>query len=130
MKGGDFLKNMPQISEAELEVMKVLWEMDNATSAQIIDKFAGKSDWKPKTIHTLITRLVSKGAVNAEKIDGKSYIYSPIVSEDEFKSHASRFFLEKLYNGSINLMLAGFIKEQKLSKSEIEELKKMLDEDV
>jgi BlaI family penicillinase repressor len=121
---------LPQISEAELEVMKILWETDHATSTQIVDKFDGKSDWKPKTIHTLITRLVGKGAITAKKIDGKSYIYSTNISEAEYKSYASNSFLQKVYNGSINLMLASFIKEQKLTKKELEELRNMLDEDM
>lgn len=120
---------IPQISEAELEVMKVLWELKEATSTQIVDKFIGKTDWKPKTIHTLITRLVAKGAINASKIDGKSYIYSSNISEEEYKSYANNSFLQKLYNGSINLMMASFIKDQKLSRKDLDELKKLLDEE-
>jgi len=121
---------IPQISEAELEIMKTLWEVKDATSTQIVERFTGKSEWKPKTIHTLITRLVTKGAVTARKIDGKSYIYSTNISEEEYKSYANNSFLQKLYNGSINLMIASFIKEQKLSKKEIDELRKLLDEEV
>ncbi len=124
------MKPVPQISEAELEVMKVLWELNNATSTQIVERFDGISDWKPKTIHTLITRLVAKQAVTAKKIDGKSNLYSPNVSEEDYKRHANKSFLHKLYNGSLNLMLASFIKDQRLSKEEINELKKMLDEEV
>lgn len=121
--------SIPQISEAEIEVMKVLWELNEATSAQIIEKLEGMSNWKPKTIHTLINRLVAKGAINATKIDGKSYLYSPNISEQEYKSHANKSFLQKLYNGSISLMMASFIKEQKLSKKDIDELKRLLDEE-
>ena len=55
------------ISEAELEVMKVLWQMKNATSAEIIEVLKDKSGWKPKTIQTLITRLVSKEVVQVIK---------------------------------------------------------------
>lgn len=124
------MKTIPQISEAELEVMKILWELKSCTSTQIIDRLAEVSDWKPKTIHTLITRLVSKEAVTAAKIDGKSYIYTPNVSEEDYKRYANASFLHKLYNGSLNLMLASFIKEQKLSKKEIDELKRMLEEEM
>lgn len=123
------MKSIPQISEAELEVMKVLWELKDATSAQIVEKLSSITDWKPKTIHTLITRLVAKEAVAAKKIDGKSYMYSPNISEADYKSHANKTFIEKLYNGSLNLMLASFIKEKHLSKKEIEDLKKLLDEE-
>lgn len=123
------MKSIPQISESELEVIKILWELGEATSNQIIDGLEGKTDWKPKTIHTLITRLVFKKAVTAKKIDGKSYMYYPSISEEEYRSYANESFLKKLYNGSVNLMLSTFIREQSLSKEEIDELKKLLDEE-
>lgn len=114
------------ISESELEVMKILWQKQEATSGEIIEELKDKSDWKPKTIQTLITRLVSKEVVQVDKSNKKSYIYSTTVSEDEYKDDASKSFLEKLYSGSINKMVLSFVKSKKLSKSEIEELKEML----
>ena len=107
------------ISESELEVMKVLWKVKEATSAEIIENLKDKSEWKPKTIQTLITRLVSKDFI-------KAYIYSPNISEHEYKNYASKSYLEKLYNGSINKMVLSFVKDNKLSKAEIEELKDIL----
>ncbi|MGL5331014.1 MAG: BlaI/MecI/CopY family transcriptional regulator [Peptostreptococcaceae bacterium] len=123
------MKDIPQISESELEVMKVLWKIKSGSSAQIIEELSENSDWKPKTIQTLITRLVSKKALNVDKTNKKSYLYYPIVSEEEYKNVASSSFLEKLYNGSINMMIANFIKSKKMSKEDIEELKNLLDEE-
>jgi BlaI family transcriptional regulator, penicillinase repressor len=120
---------IPQISDAEFEVIKIIWELHEATSTQIVERLSETSDWKPKTIHTLITRLVAKEAVNAKKIDGKSYMYSSNILEEDYKLDANRSFLHKIYNGSLNLMLSSFIKEQKLSRKEIDELKKLLDEE-
>lgn len=114
------------ISESELEVMKILWQKQMATSAEIIEALKDKSDWKPKTIQTLITRLVSKEFVQVDKSNKKAYIYSATISEDEYKDDASKSFLEKLYNGSINKMVLSFVKSNKLSKVEIQELKDML----
>ena len=124
------MKPLPQISEAELEVMKVVWELNQATSNQIIERLEGVSEWKPKTIHTLITRLVSKKALTASKLDGKSYLYTPRVSAEDYQRQANRTFINKLYNGSLNLMLASFVKDHQLSPEEIEELKRILDEEV
>jgi BlaI family penicillinase repressor len=124
------MRTLPQISEAELEVMKVIWELSEATSAQIVERLIQATEWKPKTVHTLITRLVTKKAIIAEKTGSKAFIYSSLVSEKEYKAYANKSFLQKMYNGSINLMLTSFIKEQKLSKSEIDNLKKILDEEV
>ena len=124
------MKAMPQISDAELEVMKILWETGDTTSTQIIEHLSETSDWKPKTIHTLIARLVEKKVIDAKKTDGRSYLYSANVAEEDYKSYASKSFLKQLFNGSINLMVANYVKEQKLTKTEIDELKKLLDEEV
>ncbi len=124
------MKKIPQISESELEVMKILWELGQATSSQIVERLTQTTDWKPKTIQTLITRLVAKEAVRVEDIKAKAFIYFPNVDEEEYRSYANKSFLQKIYNGSLNLMLASFIKEQMLTKNEIEELKKLLDREV
>ncbi len=120
---------MNHMTESELEVMKVLWKLGSATSAQIIENLEYNSDWKPKTIQTLITRLVAKDAIEVDKSNKKSYLYFPKISEEQYKSYANDSFLKKLYNGSINLMLSSFIKDKKLSKDDINDLKKLLDED-
>lgn len=124
------MKATLQISEAESEVMKILWKLGEATSAQIIESLLKTTEWKPKTIQTLITRLSSKGAITSEKINGKTYIYYPCISEEDYREQANESFLTKMYNGSLKLMLTSFIKEQKLTRKEIEELKKLLDDEV
>ena len=121
-------KSIPQISEAEIEVMKVLWEKGDVTAKEIIVEIEKTNDWKPKTIQTLISRLVAKGAVSTVKKDAKSYIYSSTVKKEAYQSYANKSFIKKLYNGSLNLMLASFIKDAQLSKKDIEELKNILEE--
>ncbi|MBQ6937615.1 MAG: BlaI/MecI/CopY family transcriptional regulator [Clostridia bacterium] len=120
--------SVPQISEAEIEVMKVLWEKDASTAKEIIAEIEKTNDWKPKTIQTLLSRLVAKGAVRTEKKDAKSFIYSAAVKKEDYQSYANRSFIKKLYDGSLNLMLASFIKDAQLSKADIEELKNILEE--
>ena len=122
------MSNIPQISESELEVMKILWQLKSATSAQIVEELIKTTEWKPKTIQTLITRLVSKEAVEVDKSNKKSYIYFPKINEEEYKTFASTSFIEKLYNGSVNMMIANFIKSKKMSKEDIRELRNLLDE--
>ncbi len=124
------MKTIPQISESELEVMKALWEYGNATSSQIIERLSQTAEWKPKTVQTFINRLVTKGAVKPVKTESKAFMYTPLVCESDFKASANKSFLEKVYDGSVNLMLASFIKEQQISKEEIESLRRLLDEEV
>ena len=73
----------PQISESELEVMKVLWQFQRPlSSGEIIEALTAKTLWKPKTIQTMLNRLVAKGAVAADKNSGKAYAYQALVAED------------------------------------------------
>ena len=61
------LKTAPQIAPAELVVMRALWQRSPATAAQVVASLEGEADWKPKTVHTLLKRLVAKGAASQEK---------------------------------------------------------------
>ncbi|NLI92796.1 MAG: BlaI/MecI/CopY family transcriptional regulator [Peptococcaceae bacterium] len=124
------MEKLPQISESELEVMKILWDLGQATSSQIIDRLTKTSEWKPKTIQTLISRLVAKQAIQPENTGGKAFLYIPLVDEDTYKAYASKSFLQKVFDGSLNLMVASFIREQKMTQEEIKSLKKLLDEEV
>lgn len=124
------MSKIPQISEAELEVMKLVWELGEATSSQIVDRLTAVNPWKPKTVHTLITRLVGKGALQARQTGGKAFLYTPAIGEQEYRAYANSSFLEKLYNGSVQLMLTSFVKEHKISKAELASLTKMLEEDI
>lgn len=122
-------KQLPKISDAEWTVIKVLWEEGALPSSQIVRELKKSTKWNPKTIHTLLSRLVEKGAVRAEKEEGSAfYLYSPLVSEDECVKEETQSFLEKVYDGSFRLLVSKFVADQKLSEQEIEELKRILDE--
>ncbi len=120
------MKNIPQISDTEWEIMKVLWAKSPVNANEIVEALADKVTWKPKTVKTLIGRLVKKKAVAFEKYE-RAYLYYPLVSENECVNAESQTFLKRVYNGAANLMLANFIEREELSRDEIEELKKILD---
>ena len=121
------MSNMPQISSSELEIMNVLWKHGSLRGTQIVELVSENNNWGDKTIRTFINRLVAKKAISIKKINGRAFLYSAAIEEDEYKSSATTTFLQKMYNGSLNLMLTGFINDNKLSKSEIDELKKILE---
>lgn len=118
-----------KVTESELKVLKILWECGEATSAQIVEKLTETTDWKPKTVQTLITRLVSKGVLITDKTNKKSFTYYPGITEDEYLKYANRSFLQTVYDGSVQMMFTSFVKNQKLSKDDIAGLKKLLDEE-
>lgn len=121
------MKKIPKISEAEWEVMKVVWANSPCTSNQIIDILAQSTDWNPKTIKTLINRLVNKDVLGFNE-DGRRYLYFSLVQESDCIKAENESFLSKVYNGALKSMLVNFIKESDLSKDDIEDLKRILDE--
>ena len=122
--------NWAAISESELEVMKVLWQHTQPlSSGEIVAYLTPKTDWKPKTIQTMLNRLVAKGAVAAEKKDGKNYVYQALIPEDAYKLKASEHFLAKLYEGSMNMLVTQFVRQKKLSTEEKAALRRLLEEE-
>lgn len=121
------MKDIPKISDAEWQVMKVLWANSPLPASVIVDNLEPQTQWKPKTIQTLIGRLVKKRAVGFTQ-ENRTYLYYPLIEESECIKEETQSFLERVYNGSFNLMVANFLKEQKLSREDIEELKQILDE--
>ena len=119
--------DFPRISDAEWVVLKVVWSLRAATAREVVDKIGGGTDWKPKTIHTLLGRLVQKGAVASTK-SGREYIFTPLVSERECRLSASRSFLARVFDGEIAPFLSCFLERTRLSRKEIDELKKILED--
>lgn len=122
------MADLPQISSSELEVMNVLWKNGGLTGTEIVSLVSKTNKWGDKTIRTFINRLAVKKAVSTERINGRAFRYYPAVDEKEYKSNAAKNFLEKMYDGSPALMLAELINDNKLSKSEINDLKKFLED--
>lgn len=120
------MKELPKISDAELEVMKILWEKSPMTSSEAVEKLSETQNWKSQTIKTLIERLVKKKAVGYDK-DGRAYLYKPLIDKDEYASCESRNFLSKIFDGRLTSMFAHFVDKQELSKEEYETLKAILD---
>ena len=121
-------KSLPQITDSEWLIMKALWEKSPLKSRDIVETISKRSSWNNKTIETLLKRLVDKGAVGYNLISSKTREYYPIVSHEECIRVENETFLKKVYDGSVSMMMANFLKHQKLSKDEIEKLKRMIEE--
>lgn len=120
------MERVPKISDAEWQVMKILWDKSPVTSSEIVEKLKPVMKWSPTTIYTLMNRLVNKKAIEIE--EGSSpYKCYPLISQEECIREENKSFLKKVYDGSMNLMLVNIVESEKLSDKEIEELKKILD---
>lgn len=120
------MKPLPQISEAEFEVMRIIWNDAPISTNEIVEKLVKTTSWNPKTIQTLIKRLVTKQAITYEK-ESRMFVYTPLVEEQEYIRQESNSFLKKYYNGNISAMLSAFLDSDKLSDAEINDLRNLLE---
>ena len=121
----DAMSKLPRISETEWEIMKVCWERSPGTAQEIIDALSAGDQWHPKTVKTLLNRLVKKRALGFKK-SGRTYLYAPLVTENDCVAAESESFLDRVFGGSLHPLLAHFAETRKLSPVEILELKRLL----
>ena len=114
---------LPRISDAEWRVMEVLWRSGEATANEVVAALEGESDWKPKTVHTLLRRLLDKGALGYQK-RGREYIYRARVEVRDCQLAESRNFLNKVFDGRVVPLVAAFVEQEEVSKEEIAALKR------
>jgi len=117
---------VPRISDAEWEVMQVVWANHPITAGAVARRIATRRDWSSRTVKTLLSRLVGKGALDYE-VDGKRYLYHPAVTREECVREASRSFLDRVFGGNARPALLHFVEESDLSAAEIRKLKRLLD---
>ena len=119
------MSKLPQISEAEFEVMKVIWKYAPISTNEVTEKLTQTTDWSPKTIQTMLKPLVTKKALTYEK-QSRVFVYTPLVPETEYIRQESNSFLNKYYNGNIVSMLTSYLEDDKLSKTELDTLRHLL----
>jgi BlaI family penicillinase repressor len=116
----------PEISESELEIMKVLWAKKRPLSVQDVCDEMIDREWKYSTVATLLGRMVKKGAIAGKK-KGYLYYYTPLLDEKEYKIAQAKKFVNKLYAGSVKNLVACLFENQELSDEEIVELRELFD---
>lgn len=120
------MPDIPSISDAEWRVMQVVWDHAPITGSDVARQLANDNDWSPRTVKTMLSRLVDKGALTYEE-DGNRYLYGPAVSRETCIRDASRSFLDRVFAGDPSLMLAQLVKQSRLKPDDIAELKRILD---
>lgn len=122
------MNKLPQISEAEYEVMKIVWRHAPVSTNEITEKLTLTTSWSPKTIQTLIKRLVTKGALAYEK-QSRMFVYTPLVAEREYVGAQSNSFLKRFYGGDLTAMVSSYIENDQLSETELNTLRSLLSGD-
>lgn len=113
------------ISNAEFEVLEAIWQSSPCSASEIITRLSDSTNWHEKTIKTLLSRLVKKGAIDFYK-EQRHYLYFPLIAREEYSQKESSTLLEKLFSGRVSPLVASFAKNQGLGKADIDELKKLI----
>lgn len=116
-----------RISEAEHAVMEALWAKSPLTAAEVCDAVCEERDWSLPTVKTLLARLVAKQAV-ATKPDGRRFLYTPLLTRDDYLGGESRRLVDRLFGGRAAPLFAHLVQDEALSEDDIAEIEALLKE--
>lgn len=119
--------SLVSISDAEWQVMNVIWEEQPVTANEVVASLKEQTDWAPATIKTMLHRLVRKGVLTFEA-QGNRYVYRSSVKRSACVKHAGKSFLDRVFDGESTSLLAHFLRNTRLSPDQIAELRRILDE--
>lgn len=117
----------PDTSNAEWEIINVLWTQSPLSANHIIEQVQQSKAWNEKTIRTFITRLYKKGLLSREKQDGV-YQYTPTVEEDYMKYEKTKTLVNQLYGGDVKSLVLNFVEQKELNEQDLQELHDLLED--
>lgn len=120
------MKTIP-ISDAESLVMEVLWRGQQMHADEVVSALATQHCWQETTVKTLLNRLLKKGAISAEK-DGRRYLYSAVLKREQWVATESKSMIDRLFGGRVAPLVAHFGKHRKMSRADLDELKRLIEE--
>jgi BlaI family penicillinase repressor len=116
-----------RISTAESLVMEALWRASPRTADQIAAEIASDQEWTEATVKSLLNRLLTKGAIAADK-DGRRYLYRPLIERGDYVHAESRGLVDRLFDGRLAPLVAHFSARETLSPEDVAELKRLIEE--
>jgi len=121
------MSNVKQIiTDSEYEIMKILWKAEKKmTVADVVNELDG-NDWTASTVSTFLQRLLKKEVISCDK-KGKTNLYYPLLKQSEYDLSETESFLSKIYKGSVKNLVAALYENEKLSKEDVSDLKKMFE---
>ena len=119
------MKKEIKITESEWSVMEILWDTDFATIGDI-KKALADTNWSDSTIKTLVRRLVVKKAI-AINTDEAVFRYYPLISQRDCQKNETKSFINRVYDGSVSMLVANLATESNLSESERKELLELIE---
>ena len=115
------------ISDAEAQVMEILWQRHPLAAEEVVAVLATRTGWAEATVKTLLNRLLKKGAIEAGR-DGRRYLYSPVLQRDAWLARQSEGLIDRLFGGRVAPLVAHFSERGRLGQRDIEALKQLIAE--
>ena len=119
------MNTLPQISQAEFEVMDVIWKYAPISTNEV-DRLSHEKQWSPKTIQTMLSRLEKKGVITHKK-ESRIFVYSPIIPKEAYREAEGKTFLSRFFDGALKQMVVSFLDDDTLTSDDIDELQAILD---
>lgn len=114
-----------QLGRVQLLIMQVLWDRGRATAREITDTLNAEEPIAHSTVQTLLRGLEEKGSV-AHEVEGRTFVFFPLVQEHRFKQSATRDLVERVFGGSAGNLVAHLLKNENVSREEIEDIRKLI----
>ena len=116
-----------QLGPMQFRIMQVLWDRGRASAREITDVLGGSQPVAHSTVQTLLRQLEAKGAIGHEEA-GRTFVFFPRLKEDKVKRTATRELLERVFGDNVGSLVAHLLKNERLSKSELDELHRLIDQ--
>ncbi|MGO9469129.1 MAG: BlaI/MecI/CopY family transcriptional regulator [Isosphaeraceae bacterium] len=117
-----------QLGRMQFRIMQILWDLRRASAREITDSLSAAEPVAHSTVQTLLRQLEAKGAVGHEA-NGRTFVFFPRLKEDRVKQTAARDLLERVFGGNVGSLVAHLIKNERLSRTELDELQRLIDKE-
>lgn len=120
------MNTLPQISDAEFEVMNIIWKYEPISTNDIVERLSRHKKWSPKTIQTMLFRLEKKGVITHEK-ESRVFVYSPLIKKEVYLKFEGKAFLNRFFDGALSQMVVSYLNQSELTAEDINDLQAILD---
>src|ERR1041385_317144 len=116
-----------KLGRVQLRIMQILWNRGRATARDITDALNESEPIAHSTVQTLLRTLKDKGSIDHE-VDGRTFVFFPLVKEDKYKRNAARDLLHRVFGGNVGSLVAHLLQNEKVSREELNEIRRMIEE--
>ena len=116
-----------KLGRVQLRIMQFLWTSGRATAREITDALNQTEPIAHSTVQTLLRTLKDKGSIQHE-VEGRTFVFYPVVKEDKYKRNAARDLLHRVFGGDVGSLVTHLLQNEKVSRKELDEIRQMIDE--